>query len=543
MNHYNFPFSSGDKVIELGGGERPHFRPNVDVREKPNVDIVADFNEPLPIESNKWDGVYSSYCIEHLSWRKVKPFLNEINRILRPGGKVVFITANTEEQMRWVLDQDEWDDRASSILFGDQDYEENTHRNSLSPKFATKLLQEAGFCDVTIIPWGQLKTDMIIEAKKGALKNRKELFDKDYFNGGKKNGGYAREGYWDYPCHWATYEKILEENPQSVLELGCSRGYLIKRIQDKGINAAGLEISKHCFLTRVANNIVEWDICETPWIFPDKSFDLCFSIAVLEHIPEEYLDKVIQEIKRVSKRGLHGIDFGENDDGFDQTHCTLRTKDWWLNKLPEEQKVVDKENLENGNLIFSIPSGDEKLKLNIGSPTLVHNGWVNVGVKDLTDFAKHNYYKFLKIELGGKIPFDNNSVDLISSNNFIEELDENEGLSFLKECRRVMKQNAIMRLGTTDSNTVVKQYSQNKLKEFDELNDQISSAKTQAGKMYVLISKDKKTTYDWESICELAKEAGFTKIEKKNFREGESQIIKETFDTIPSLNLYLELRK
>jgi len=74
MNYY-FPFPEKAKIIELGGGTRPYFRPNLDVRKAENVDIVADFNEPLPIENEEYDGVFSSYCIEHISWRKVKQFL------------------------------------------------------------------------------------------------------------------------------------------------------------------------------------------------------------------------------------------------------------------------------------------------------------------------------------------------------------------------------------------------------------------------------------------------------------------------------------
>ena len=137
---YSFPFSQNDKVIELGGGDRPYFRPNLDVRSGTSIDIVADFNEPLPIPENEYNGVFSQFCIEHLSWRKVKLFISEVYRILKNNGKVVFITANTEKQMQYVLDHDEWDDNCSCIIFGDQDYPENTHRNSFSPKYAIKLI-------------------------------------------------------------------------------------------------------------------------------------------------------------------------------------------------------------------------------------------------------------------------------------------------------------------------------------------------------------------------------------------------------------------
>ena len=82
-------------------------------------------------------------------------------------------------------------------------------------------------------------------------------------------------------------------------------------------------------MTRACEGIVNHDLCQVPWPFKDQEFDLCFSVAVMEHIPEEFLPGVIKEIKRVSKRSLHGVDFGEQDTGFDRTHVCLKPKGWW----------------------------------------------------------------------------------------------------------------------------------------------------------------------------------------------------------------------
>ena len=124
----------GGKYLELGGGSNPMIHPNVDVRPcydaqgKPTVDFTADFNELLPIQSSEWDGIFSRFAIEHVSWRKIPQFLTEVFRTLKPGGKFVCITANTEAQLQWIKDHPQgWDDRDSfdsysSILFGDQDF-------------------------------------------------------------------------------------------------------------------------------------------------------------------------------------------------------------------------------------------------------------------------------------------------------------------------------------------------------------------------------------------------------------------------------------
>jgi hypothetical protein len=166
VTRYELPFE-GDKLIELGGGDRPMLRPNVDVRACAQVDVVADLGEPLTmLESNAYDGVLSRFAIEHISWRKVRGFISETHRILRPGGKAIFITANLLEQARRLVDAHTWNDNLIGMVFGDNDYPENTHRCGFSPAFADQLMRQAGYFDVTMRPLANCATDMIIEARK-----------------------------------------------------------------------------------------------------------------------------------------------------------------------------------------------------------------------------------------------------------------------------------------------------------------------------------------------------------------------------------------
>ena len=161
-----FPFKAGMRVIELGGGATPRFHPNADVRWLPQVEIVCDFNYPLPIPSGQYDGLYCSYALEHLSWRHVHGFLSECHRILRPGGIAVFITANLWEQCRVLTHASDWDENLICMLFGDQNYAANTHRCGFSPEYATKVLKDIGFYEIAIYPHPQAVTDMIVQAHK-----------------------------------------------------------------------------------------------------------------------------------------------------------------------------------------------------------------------------------------------------------------------------------------------------------------------------------------------------------------------------------------
>lgn len=173
---YSLPFKQGDKLIELGGGAAPMLHPNVDVRQcfdtngRPTVDFTADFDKPLPITADEWDGVFCKYAIEHVSWRDVRGFIAEVHRILKSGGIAVFIAPNLLEQARLLVhlgDRGEWDDqRGACMVFGDLDYAENSHKCGFSPEYACRLFREAGFSRVLVVPHGEFKTDMIIEASK-----------------------------------------------------------------------------------------------------------------------------------------------------------------------------------------------------------------------------------------------------------------------------------------------------------------------------------------------------------------------------------------
>lgn len=540
---YNTPFKQTDSIVELGGGQNPRFRPNVDVRAVPEVDIVADLSKPLPLNNNEWDGVFCSYALEHISWRNVRDFIKETFRILAPGGTAVFITADLLEQARMLTEAPSLDDKWVGMVFGDNDYPENSHRCGFSPESAGRIFKEIGFDRVTIIRHPDWRGDMIIEAtKEKKIMTPAAVFDKDYFNGGRKVGGYKNEGYRDFEVHWATFDHIMKMKPESVLEIGCARGYILKRLQDCGIPAEGMEVSKHCYLTRAIDNIIRWDICNTPWPIPDKAYDVCLSVAVMEHIPEHRLDDVLREIDRVSRRGLHGIDFGEDDDGFDQTHCTLRAKDWWLERMPINQIVVDKESIEEMNNIYEyIPVGDEKLKLNLGCCLgMFHYGWVNMDIIPLGDFAKEHGYKFIQADLRNAMPFESQSVDLIYSSHFLEHLTTDEALKFLVECRRVVKSGGTIRLMVPDAALLIDKYKESTLGDFDEINDACAATNSQSEKLWSILMAGHKAAYDFEAIKSLAKKAGF-KAERKAFREGHPQIIAETVDMLPCLSLFVEL--
>jgi SAM-dependent methyltransferase len=77
--------------IDLGSGTRP--RPGfygLDQLDLPGVDIVADLNRPLELLPESCvEHLYSSHALEHVE--KFLPLMDEIHRVMRPGGLVEVI--------------------------------------------------------------------------------------------------------------------------------------------------------------------------------------------------------------------------------------------------------------------------------------------------------------------------------------------------------------------------------------------------------------------------------------------------------------------
>jgi predicted SAM-dependent methyltransferase len=369
-------------------------------------------------------------------------------------------------------------------------------------------------------------------------------YDKHYFHGGAKVGGYASPGYRDFPVHWTTYARVMERKPESVLELGCGRGYLLKRFADYAeIRIAGLEISEHCYLTRATDCIATHDVAK-PWpITEDGSFDLCLSVAFLEHIPEDQLPALFAEMQRTCRRGLHGIDVHDGD-AFDQTHVTMRPLAWWRKRLPTGHEAVDKEDLERGPV--PLPSGiDRGVKLNLGSFTHMFHGWRNSDRLDLSTWASQNGYRFTRCDLLSGIPYDDGIADLIFLSHVLEHFDYTEGRRLLAECRRVLKPGGVLRVAVPDADKLMTQYyGENRISELGEIcgHDRDVNYGSDVRLLHELLyGGDHRAIYDIRELVNAFSDANFSSIAHMGFRQSGSPVMRrETIDLYPDMSLYVE---
>jgi len=147
------------------------------------------------------------------------------------------------------------------------------------------------------------------------------MYDKEYFRRLEKY-----ESHQKGLLRW--YKRIKPYNPKNILDVGCGNGYLVNYLNNLGFNAIGLDNSEYA--GTISNQYIHHDATKgLP--FEDKEFDLVISSDFFEHLPEDKIDSVRNEMLRVGKNVIALINFKK--EKIDNTHLTVKPREWWRNKL------------------------------------------------------------------------------------------------------------------------------------------------------------------------------------------------------------------
>lgn len=129
-------------------------------------------------------------------------------------------------------------------------------------------------------------------------------------------------------------EEIMERLPAKVLDVGCGLGTLVRLLRSYGVEAYGIdnaEVLKEKFWKE------DYFLMENAMNLPfkDKEFDVVFSSDFFEHVMEEDIDDVAEEMRRVGKTVIAEIAFETVlTERQAKYHVTNKPRKWWTNKLP-----------------------------------------------------------------------------------------------------------------------------------------------------------------------------------------------------------------
>lgn len=182
--------------------------------------------------------------------------------------------------------------------------------------------------------------------------NKLPLYSKDYTE--PKGAAHDNNGSSYFT---EAIEKTFKGEQIYYLDLGCAGGQLVKEMLEKKHFAFGIEGSPIQKETKsnnwpiIPNNLFVSDITEKFRFYTyDEDgqstkilFDVISAWDVLEHIPEERLPGLIENLRKNLKPNgffICGIaDFA--DEGY---HVTLQSKEWWINLFEKlKMKLVEDE--------------------------------------------------------------------------------------------------------------------------------------------------------------------------------------------------------
>ena len=171
---------------------------------------------------------------------------------------------------------------------------------------------------------------------------------------------------------------IAFPDAQSTLDFGCGNGVAVRQMRQLGSQWYGLEYSQTAY-----EKYLQRDACfyvgDTSQ-FADRQFDLTYSTEVLEHIPADICDQVIEGISRVTARYIFmTISLRPSSDN-NRYHCTLRPRSWWESLFTKHGFVRDEDVVRRFQ------------KVSLKSTKKILSKWANLG-PDCLAFAQSPPYE------------------------------------------------------------------------------------------------------------------------------------------------------
>jgi SAM-dependent methyltransferase len=165
-----------------------------------------------------------------------------------------------------------------------------------------------------------------------------DFYNQDYYERGIESGKSCYQNYrWvpelTVPMAMTIIEFLGLKRQDQILDFGCAKGYLVKALRMLHRQAWGVDISDYA-LSQVPSDTAEYCCLAGggPSFFP-RMYDYGIAKDVFEHIPEEELPTVLQELPAVFlfaviPLGDKGV-YRAKANNFDTSHVVCKDEKWW----------------------------------------------------------------------------------------------------------------------------------------------------------------------------------------------------------------------
>jgi predicted SAM-dependent methyltransferase len=192
-------------------------------------------------------------------------------------------------------------------------------------------------------------------------------------------------------------------------------------------------------------------------------------------------------------------------------------------------KLVSKSRFYKRILRKQLQSAD---RLHIGCGTNFVEQWINIGLFDTPGaiyFSSKikNQASFIHFDMTRELPIDPNTIQYIYASHFIEHLNFQQGLNFIKNCYKIMKKDGIIRLTFPDLELWIQKYienDQNFFKKYYDSTKNINNLPDLKTKGEIFMSQlhgwGHAWGYDFDSIKDLLERTGFSRVIRKKAFES-----------------------
>lgn len=171
-------------------------------------------------------------------------------------------------------------------------------------------------------------------------------------------GGFFKNRHrlnWRAPI---VVDVILDIFPdvESVIDMGCATGDIVKSFLNRGVEAYGLEGAETClpFIEVPKNRMLVQDL-RLPIVLSQR-FDLVLCLEVAEHIEPEYAGQLVENMTIGSDKILTSM---APPKCLGHHHVNCQELKYWINKFNKVNYVFDLEITESFKKAF-LPWGHKK---------------------------------------------------------------------------------------------------------------------------------------------------------------------------------------
>ena len=168
-----------------------------------------------------------------------------------------------------------------------------------------------------------------------------KFYDSSYFNSGIESKKSCYTNYkWlpdlTIPMTYKIIKYLKLSEKHTVLDFGCSKGYLVKAFRKLDIKAFGVDISSYA-IKNCDPEVKEFCKVMTKknYLPFKKNFDFVITKDVLEHLTEEQIKIFLNKYHKKTNKMFHAIPLGDNgkfridEYHLDKSHLQMNNEKWW----------------------------------------------------------------------------------------------------------------------------------------------------------------------------------------------------------------------